>query len=126
METKNQTLYNLSPIDGRYANKTHSLSEYFSEYGLIKYRLRIEIVYFITLCRIPLPQLKEIDTKSIEKLHEIYTGFSFEDALAIKEIEKITNHDVKALEYFIKDKFKELGLQKYAEFYTFWTYLTRY
>ncbi|MFD2565621.1 adenylosuccinate lyase [Aquimarina rubra] len=109
----------ISPIDGRYASKTQSLSAYFSEEALIKYRVLVEIEYFIALCEIPLPQLKDIDTTIFEKLREIYTQFSTEDAQAIKDIEKVTNHDVKAVEYFIKEKFDNLGLQEYKEFIHF-------
>ncbi|WP_298312585.1 adenylosuccinate lyase [uncultured Aquimarina sp.] len=109
----------ISPIDGRYASKTQSLSAYFSEEALIKYRVLVEIEYFIALCEIPLPQLKSIDTSIFGKLREIYTQFSTEDAQAIKDIEKVTNHDVKAVEYFIKEKFDILGLQEYKEFIHF-------
>ncbi|WP_405205970.1 adenylosuccinate lyase [Aquimarina sp. LLG6339-5] len=109
----------ISPIDGRYASKTQSLSTYFSEEALIKYRVLVEIEYFIALCEIPLPQLKDIDTAIFGKLREIYTEFSTEDAQAIKDIEKVTNHDVKAVEYFIKEKFDNLGLQQYKEFIHF-------
>ena len=109
----------ISPIDGRYASKTQSLSAYFSEEALIKYRVLVEIEYFIALCEIPLPQLKGIDTSVFEKLGAIYTAFSTEDAQAIKDIEKVTNHDVKAVEYFIKEKFDQLGLQEYKEFIHF-------
>ncbi|PKV51836.1 adenylosuccinate lyase [Aquimarina sp. MAR_2010_214] len=109
----------ISPIDGRYASKTKSLSAFFSEEALIKYRVLVEIEYFITLCELPLPQLQGIDTSLFDKLREIYTAFSSEDATAIKDIEKVTNHDVKAVEYFIKEKFDTLGLQEYKEFIHF-------
>ena len=109
----------ISPIDGRYASKTQSLSTYFSEEALIKYRVLVEIEYFIALCELPLPQLQDIDTSVFEKLRAIYTQFSTEDAQAIKDIEKVTNHDVKAVEYFIKEKFDSLNLQKYKEFIHF-------
>ncbi|GAA4272369.1 adenylosuccinate lyase [Aquimarina gracilis] len=109
----------ISPIDGRYASKTQSLSAYFSEEALIKYRVLVEIEYFIALCEIPLPQLQGFDTSLFDALREIYTSFSSDDALAIKDIEKVTNHDVKAVEYFIKEKFDALGLQKYKEFIHF-------
>ncbi len=109
----------ISPIDGRYSSKTQALSAYFSEEALIKYRVLIEIEYFIALCELPLPQLVDIDSSLFDKLREIYTTFSSEDALAIKEIEKVTNHDVKAVEYFIKEKFDQLGLQQYKEFIHF-------
>ncbi len=109
----------VSPIDGRYRSKTSSLSAYFSEEALIKYRVLVEIEYFIALCEIPLPQLESFDTALFSELRAIYKNFSQEDALAIKETEKVTNHDVKAVEYFIKDKFDALGLQQYKEFIHF-------
>ncbi len=109
----------ISPIDGRYASKTQSLSAFFSEEALIKYRVLVEIEYFIALCEQPLPQLQDIDTSLFNKLREVYTTFSSDDAIAIKDIEKVTNHDVKAVEYFIKDKFDTLGLEKYKEFIHF-------
>lgn len=109
----------ISPIDGRYRNKTNALSAYFSEEALIKYRVRVEIEYFIALCYIPLPQLSDFDFSLIEPLRNIYEGFSTQDALKIKEIEKVTNHDVKAVEYFIKEKFDALNIQQYKEFIHF-------
>lgn len=109
----------ISPIDGRYRNKIDSLSSYFSEEALIKYRVRVEIEYFIALCEIPLPQLSNFDSSKFNDLRKIYVDFDFEDALAIKEIEKITNHDVKAVEYFIKKEFDKLGLASYKEFIHF-------
>ncbi|KZS41540.1 adenylosuccinate lyase [Aquimarina aggregata] len=109
----------ISPIDGRYASKTQSLSAYFSEEALIKYRVLVEIEYFIALCELPLPQLQGVDNAVFEKLRAIYTGFSTNDAQAIKDIEKVTNHDVKAVEYFIKEKFDILGLQEHKEFIHF-------
>lgn len=109
----------ISPVDGRYRRVTHKLAPYFSEYGLIKYRVWVEIEYFIALCEIPLPQLKEFDKANFEKLRNIITDFSLQDAENIKSKEKVTNHDVKAVEYFIKDKFKEFGIEKYAEFVHF-------
>lgn len=109
----------ISPIDGRYRSKTDKLAEYFSEEALIKFRVRVEIEYFIALCEIPLPQLKGFDSSQFSKLRDIYHDFKSEDALAIKEIEKTTNHDVKAVEYFIKEKFDRLGLQAYKEFIHF-------
>ncbi|GAA4278261.1 adenylosuccinate lyase [Aquimarina mytili] len=109
----------ISPIDGRYASKTQALSAFFSEEALIKYRVLVEIEYFIALCELPLPQLQKVDTSLFPKLREIYTSFSSDDAMAIKNIEKVTNHDVKAVEYFIKEKFDQLGLQKYKEFIHF-------
>lgn len=109
----------ISPIDGRYRDKVESLADYFSEEALIKYRVQVEIDYFIALCEIPLPQLKDFDTSKFDALKAIYTTFSAKDALAIKDIEKVTNHDVKAVEYFIKDKFDQLNLQAYKEFIHF-------
>jgi adenylosuccinate lyase len=109
----------ISPIDGRYRSKTVSLSPYFSEEALIKYRVLIEVEYFIALCEANLPQLSGINKSVFEDLRKIYTTFSTEDALWIKETEKTTNHDVKAVEYFIKTKFDALGLQQYKEFIHF-------
>ncbi len=109
----------VSPIDGRYRNKTHFLSPFFSEEALIKYRVLVEIEYFISLCNLPLPQLSNIEVSKIIGLRSIYTNFSTDDAIWIKETEKITNHDVKAVEYFIKEKFEALGLSKYKEFIHF-------
>jgi len=113
------SLQAISPIDGRYASKTKSLNAYFSEEALIKYRVLVEIEYFIALCEIPLPQLTTIDTSIFESLRAIYQNFSTADAQAIKDIEKVTNHDVKAVEYFIKEKFDGLGLSAYKEFIHF-------
>lgn len=113
------SLQAISPIDGRYSSKTQPLADYFSEQALIKYRVRVEIEYFISLCEHDLPQLKEVKTSSFPELREIYQNFSTEDALEIKEIEKTTNHDVKAVEYFIKDKFDKLGLSSFKEFIHF-------
>ena len=109
----------ISPIDGRYRSKTANLAPYFSEEALIKYRVLVEIEYFIALCEIPLPQLSDFDVSKFSALREIYKNFDTEDATAIKEIEKTTNHDVKAVEYFIKDKFDKLGLQAHKEFIHF-------
>ncbi len=109
----------ISPIDGRYASKTNSLVSFFSEEALIKYRVKVEIEYFIALCELPLPQLKDVDSRSFIALREIYTDFTTADAQAIKEIEKVTNHDVKAVEYFIKEKFDALDLADYKEFIHF-------
>lgn len=109
----------ISPIDGRYRNKVDALGSFFSEEALIKYRVRVEIEYFIALCEIPLPQLKDFDTALFENLRAIYQNFTTKDAQAIKEIEKVTNHDVKAVEYFIKKEFDKLGLQDYKEFIHF-------
>ncbi len=118
MTTLNE-LNAVSPIDGRYRSKTVSLSKYFSEEALIKYRVLVEIEYFIALCEIPLPQLKNVDPAIFESLRAIYKNFATEDALWIKETEKVTNHDVKAVEYFIKDAFEKLGLSQYKEFIHF-------
>ena len=93
----------ISPIDGRYRRVTDNLGKYFSEAALIKYRVRVEIEYFIALCELPLPQLEGFDKSLFEPIRDIYRNFSNEDALAVKEIEKTTNHDVKAVEYFIKN-----------------------
>ncbi len=112
-------LTSISPIDGRYRNKTERLSAFFSEYALIKYRVLVEVEYFIALCELPLPQLKSIDKAVFPELQSIVKEFSEQDALYIKEIEKTTNHDVKAVEYFIKEKFDRLGLQAYKEFIHF-------
>ena len=118
MTTLNE-LNAVSPIDGRYRNKTVSLAPFFSEEALIKYRVLIEIEYFINLCEIPLPQLNGIDKGVFESLRNLYKNFSTQDALWIKETEKTTNHDVKAVEYFIKDAFEKLGLSNYKEFIHF-------
>ncbi|APA62911.1 adenylosuccinate lyase [Maribacter sp. 1_2014MBL_MicDiv] len=109
----------ISPIDGRYSSKTNSLSAYFSEEALIKYRVRVEIEYFIALCEIPLPQLSSFDSSKFKTLRKIYTDFTTADAQEIKEIEKTTNHDVKAVEYFIKKAFDNLGISEFKEFIHF-------
>ena len=109
----------ISPIDGRYRSKTQQLAAFFSEEALIKYRVRVEIEYFIALCEIPLPQLSDLNKNQINTLRQIYVNFSTEDAQRIKKIEQVTNHDVKAVEYFIKEKFDDLGLSKYKEFIHF-------
>lgn len=110
----------ISPIDGRYRGKTEALAEYFSEYALIKYRVRVEIEYFITLCELPLPQLASFDHALFARLRQIYLSFSEADAQRVKDIEMITNHDVKAVEYFIKEEFDKLGgLDAYKEFIHF-------
>ena len=118
MTTLNE-LNAISPIDGRYRNKTISLAPFFSEEALIKYRVLVEIEYFIALCELPLPQLKNVNPDVFESLRNIYKNFSTQDALWIKETEKVTNHDVKAVEYFIKDAFEKLGLSEYKEFIHF-------
>lgn len=109
----------ISPIDGRYRKQVESLAPYFSEFGLIKYRVRVEIEYFITLCQIPLPQLEGINKSLFTSLREIYTNFNEQDALWIKEKERETNHDVKAVEYFIKYKLEKFGIEQYLEFIHF-------
>src|SRR5690554_7557934 len=109
----------ISPIDGRYRNKVNELAPYFSEEALIKYRVQVEIEYFIALCEQPLPQLKAFNPNLYEELRAIYRNFTTIDASAIKEIEKTTNHDVKAVEYFIKDKFDALGISEFKEFIHF-------
>jgi adenylosuccinate lyase len=109
----------ISPVDGRYRRQIENLAQYFSEFGLIHYRVRVEIEYFIALCELPLPQLESFDKKLYKKLRAIYEKFSEKDALKIKETEKITNHDVKAVEYFIKDAFEVLGIGQYSEFIHF-------
>lgn len=114
------TLTAISPIDGRYRNKTEQLANYFSEYALIRYRVRVEIEYFISLCELPLPQLEGFDHGLFERLRDIYRNLSETDAARVKEIEKTTNHDVKAVEYFIKEEFDKIGgLDKYKEFVHF-------
>ena len=115
----NNALMAVSPIDGRYRKQVEDLSLYFSEYALIKYRVRVEIEYFIALCELPLEQLKSFPAENFAALRAIYENFSTEDAQKVKEIEKVTNHDVKAVEYFIKDEFKKLGIEKYGEFVHF-------
>ena len=113
------TLNAITPIDGRYYNKTNEYSNYFSEQALIKYRVLVEIEYFIALTKTKIPVFKSFPHESIEKIKNIYLNFSYEDAISIKEIEKETNHDVKAVEYFIKNKFKELQLDKFLEYIHF-------
>jgi len=110
----------VSPIDGRYHGKTQDLANYFSEYALIKYRVRVEIEYFITLCELPLPQLASFDKSLFERLRDIYRNFSEADAQRVKDIEKVTNHDVKAVEYFIKEELDKIGnFEEYKEFIHF-------
>ncbi len=109
----------ISPIDGRYAGKTNDLTEYFSEFALIKYRVLVEVKYFQALCEIPLPQLSGFDNNLFKELDSIVDSFSLKDAERIKEIEKTTNHDVKAVEYFLKDKFEEIGISEFKEFIHF-------
>ena len=110
----------VSPVDGRYRGKTEPLAAYFSEYALIRYRVRVEIEYFIALCEMPLPQLEKFDHSLFGRLRDIYKSFSETDAQRVKDIEKITNHDVKAVEYFIKEQFDKIGsLEAYKEFIHF-------
>jgi adenylosuccinate lyase len=109
----------ISPIDGRYRSKTEALAPYFSEEALIKYRVLVEIEYFIALCELPLPQLESFNSDLFDELRVIYKEFSSDDAIAIKDIEKVTNHDVKAVEYFIKEKFEALKISEYKEFIHF-------
>lgn len=113
------TLTAISPIDGRYRSKDGELAGYFSEYALIRYRVLVEIEYFIALCDLPLPQLATFDKSQYETLRDIYKTFSVDDARRVKEIEKVTNHDVKAVEYFIKEKMDELGMSEHKEFIHF-------
>ena len=109
----------VSPVDGRYHGKTEALAGYFSEYALIRYRVKVEIEYFIALCELPLPQLSRVDKNLFPALRGIYEDFSVEDAQKVKDIESVTNHDVKAVEYFIKEKFDAFGLHQYKEFIHF-------
>ena len=113
------TLMSLSPVDGRYRNQTEDLAKYFSEFALIRFRVYVEIEYFISLCEIPLPQLKGVKKESFKKVRKIYSDFTVAEAQKIKDIEKITNHDVKAVEYYLKEKFAKLNLEKYCEFIHF-------
>lgn len=113
------TLTAISPIDGRYRGKCEKLDLYFSEFALIRYRVRVEVEYFIALCEIPLPQLKGVDPSKFEALRAIYRDFSLADAERIKEIESVTNHDVKAVEYFLKEQFDAMGLEAFKEFIHF-------
>ncbi|MBO5951873.1 MAG: adenylosuccinate lyase, partial [Bacteroidaceae bacterium] len=113
-------LTSISPIDGRYRSKTHQLADYFSEFALIRYRVRVEIEYFISLCELPLPQLKGINSSAYLSLRSIWQNFTEQDAAHIKEIESVTNHDVKAVEYFLKEQFDKIPeLIDYKEFIHF-------
>ncbi|MCK4855735.1 MAG: adenylosuccinate lyase, partial [Bacteroidales bacterium] len=109
----------ISPVDGRYRKKVEELAPFFSEFGLIRYRVFIEIEYFIELCQLHLKELSGVDPEVFEQLRTFYTEFTETDAEKIKEFEKTTNHDVKAVEYFIKEKFDETGLSQYKEFIHF-------
>ena len=115
----NAPLKAISPVDGRYHSKTKALQAYYSEYGLIRYRVLVEVEYFIALTAIPLPSLKDFPKDKIEAIRDLYRNFSEDDALWIKETEKTTNHDVKAVEYFLKEKMTTLGLERYLEFIHF-------
>jgi adenylosuccinate lyase len=117
---KLDTLTAISPIDGRYRGKTEALADYFSEYALIRYRIRVEIEYFITLCELPLPQLASFDHARFEELRNLYRNFNEEAAQRVKDIEKVTNHDVKAVEYYIKEQLDKMGgMEPYKEFIHF-------
>lgn len=116
---KFSSLNAISPVDGRYRKSVETLADYFSEGALIKYRVLVETEYFIALCNLPLPQLKEFDKGMFETLRKIYNNFSHEDARKVKDIEKVTHHDVKAVEYFLKEQFDVLGLQRFKEFIHF-------
>ncbi len=113
------TLTAISPIDGRYRSKTSGLDQYFSEFALIRYRVKVEVEYFIALCRLPLPQLADVPAEAVAALPSLYTDFTEADATRIKEFESVTNHDVKAVEYFIKERFDQLGLAPWKEFIHF-------
>ncbi len=118
--TKNLSpLTAISPVDGRYHKQTAELSQYFSEYALMQYRVKVEVEYFIALCKLPLPQLKSVNKKLFPKLQDVYKNFTEKDAQIIKDTEKTTNHDVKAVEYFVKAKFEKLGLKNEKEFVHF-------
>jgi len=119
VEMNRDNLMAISPVDGRYKNKVEDLGKYFSEYALIKYRVYVEIEYFIALCELPLPQLNTVSETQMDDLRKIHKQFTIEDAVRIKEIENITNHDVKAVEYFLKERFKEIGIDKFREFIHF-------
>ncbi len=112
-------LISISPVDGRYRAQTEQLGDYFSEFALIRYRVRVEIEYFIALCEIPLPQLQGVSPSFFPAMRKIYQDFGLEEAFEIKATEKITNHDVKAVEYFIKERFRKMGLERYVEFVHF-------
>jgi len=119
IEFMESSLFAISPVDGRYRNLTERLSDYFSEAAIIRYRLWVEVEYFIALCELPLPQLKDLNKRNFPKLRKIYLQFQPEDAVRVKEIEKETNHDVKAIEYFLKERLDRLGLGNFREFVHF-------
>src|SRR5437660_1773999 len=110
------SLNTISPVDGRYRNQTEELASYFSEEALIRYRLFVEIEYFIALCELPLPELKRVEHSKLSLLQNIYKEFSIREAEEIKATERITNHDVKAVEYFLKKKMEDSGLGEFKEF----------
>ena len=116
----------ISPVDGRYRQKADELSAYFSEFGLIRYRLMVEIEYFIALCEIPLPQLSDFNRDNFRTIRSIYKDFDIDGAKKIKDSEKITNHDVKAVEYYLKEKFTLIGIREMERVYSFRTYFTGY
>jgi len=109
----------ISPVDGRYRSQASKLASYFSEFALIRYRVKVEVEYFIALCELPLPQLKEFKKDLFGDLREVYVNFSLEDARKIKDIEKVTNHDVKAVEYFLKGVFENLAISDFKVFIHF-------
>ena len=113
------TLTAISPVDGRYRSKTAPLADYFSEYALIRYRVRVEVEYFIALCELGLPQLKDVPQGLFEPLRGIYREFTPADAQRVKDHEAVTNHDVKAVEYFLKEEFDDMGLGEFKEFIHF-------
>ncbi len=119
MQTNSHGLQAISPIDGRYAKNTERLVPYFSEFALIQYRVRVEIEYFLALCKLPLTQLTSFPSERINELQDIFLDFTLEHAERIKALERITNHDVKAVEYFIKEEFDRLGLSDFKEFIHF-------
>src|SRR6056297_3235712 len=113
------TLMAISPVDGRYRSKVQILESFFSEYALIKYRLHVEVEYFIALVNAGIPQLADFSQEKFDDLRQIYFTFTPGEAERVKEIESVTNHDVKAVEYYLKERFKELGIEQYAEFIHF-------
>jgi adenylosuccinate lyase len=112
-------LTTISPVDGRYRDKTVDLHPYFSEYALIKYRVQVEVEYFIALREVGIPSLNGVKEEVYERLRSLYLDFNVTDAEQVKKIERVTNHDVKAVEYFLKERFNELGLEQYKEFIHF-------
>ena len=116
----------ISPVDGRYEQKTQELSEYFSEFALIKYRVFIEIQYFLALCELPLPQLEDFPAEKADELIRLSNRFSLDDAHRVKDIERTTNHDVKAVEYFLKGEFSRMGNWGLPGIYPLWAHFTGY